>query len=138
MTFKGPYMQAMRQQPPQMFNELVRSGQLEAHVRKKSEEAHQMLRDPLAPEPKGVDGLPGDPQAQRLAEERMLGEMLNFPQPESQRHPCAAALRSGRWFRPRPTVAAKDRRGFVAERQLIFTYAKIGAAPQILLGHAIC
>ena len=103
-------MQAMRQQAPQMFNELARSDQLEAHVQKKSEEAHQMLRDLLAPEePKGVDGLPRDPQAQRLAEERMLGEMLDFPQPESQQHPCVAALRSGRWFRPRPTLATKGR-----------------------------
>lgn len=83
-------MQAMRQQAPQMFNELARSSQLEARFQKKSEEAHQMLReDLLAPEPKGVDGLPRDPQAQRLAEERMLGEMLGFPQPESQQHPPA-------------------------------------------------
>ena len=82
-------MQAMRQQAPQMFNALARSGQLEAHVEKKSEEAHQMLRNPLAPESKGVDGLPGDPQAQRLAEKRMLGEMPGFPQPESQQHPPA-------------------------------------------------
>jgi hypothetical protein len=107
-------------------------------AQKKSEEAHQMLRDLLAPGPKGVDGLPRDPQAQRLAEERMLGEMLVFPQPESQQHPCVAAVRSGGWFRPRPTLAAKERRRFVAERQLIFTDAKIGAAPQILLGPAIC
>jgi hypothetical protein len=31
-----------------------------------------MLRDLLAPEPKGVDGLPRDPQAQRLAKVRRL------------------------------------------------------------------
>jgi hypothetical protein len=79
MNFKGPYLQAMRQQAPQMFNELARSGQLDDHVQKKSEEAHALLEQSLEPEPKGVDGLPRDPQALRLAEERVLGEMLDFP-----------------------------------------------------------
>ena len=83
MNFKGPYMQAMRQQAPRMFNELARSGKLEERVQQKSEEAHQMLWDLLAPEPKGPDGLPRDLNALRLAEEWVLGEMLNFPMSES-------------------------------------------------------
>lgn len=80
-------MQAMRQQAPQMFNELARSGKLEAHVQQKSEEAHALLEQLLAPEPKGIDGLPRDPQALRLAEERVMGEVLDFPVPEDRQHP---------------------------------------------------
>jgi hypothetical protein len=91
MHFKGPYLLAMRERAPRMFNELARSGQLDDHVQKKSEEAHARLEELLTPEPKGVDGLPRDPQALRLAEERVLGEMLDFPVPDGPAVPRSTA-----------------------------------------------
>jgi hypothetical protein len=87
MNFMGTYLQAMRQQAPGMFNELARAGKLETFAHQKSVEAHRLLNELLAPEPKGVDGLPKDPQALRLAEERVMGEMLDFPVPERDQHP---------------------------------------------------
>lgn len=65
-----------------MFVELWRSGQLDQHVQEKGIEAHALLDQLLASEPKGIDGLPKDPQAPRLAEEIVLGQMLDFPAPE--------------------------------------------------------
>lgn len=79
MEFKGPYLFAMRERAPSMFVELCGSGQLDQHLQDKSLEAHMLLDQLLASEPKGVDGLPKDPQALRLAEERVLGQMLDFP-----------------------------------------------------------
>ncbi len=82
MDFKGPYLFAMRQRAPKIFLELCRSGQLDQHLQDKSNEAHALLEQLLANEPKGVDSLPKDPQALRLAEERVLGELLDFPTPD--------------------------------------------------------
>lgn len=82
MEFKGPYLLAMRERAPKMFVELCRGGQLDQHVQEKSLEAHTLLNQLLASEPKGIDGLPKDPQALRLAEEIVLGQMLDFPAPE--------------------------------------------------------
>lgn len=79
MEFKGRYLFAMRSQAPKMFAELCRSGQLEQHVQDKSMEAHALIDQLLADEPKGVDGLPRDVQALRATEERVLAEMLVFP-----------------------------------------------------------
>ena len=42
----------MRERAPRMFNELARSGELDDHVQKKSEEAHARLEELLAPEPR--------------------------------------------------------------------------------------
>lgn len=79
MEFKGSYLFAMRERAPKMFTGLCRSGELDRHLQAKTEEAHALLEQLLANEPKGVDGLPKDPQALRLAEERVLGEMIDFP-----------------------------------------------------------
>ena len=87
MNFMGPYLQAMRQRAPGMFNELAKAGKLETFAHDRSLEAHALLHQLLGPEPKGVDGLPKDPQALRLAEERVMGEMLDFPVPEKDQHP---------------------------------------------------
>ena len=79
MNFKGPYLFAMRSRAPKMFVELCRSDLLDQHLQEKSVEAHALLEQLLAREPKGIDGLPKDPQALRLAEEIVLGQMLDFP-----------------------------------------------------------
>jgi len=80
MEFKSIYVHALRDNNPALLRDLVRNGQLEAHLQAKSAEAHELLNQLLASEPKGPDGLPKDQQAQRLAEERVLAEMLEFPE----------------------------------------------------------
>jgi hypothetical protein len=76
--FKGQYLMAMRQRAPKMFVELCKSGQLDHHVREKSVEAHALLDQLLANEPKDVAGLPKDLQASRIAEEMVMAQMLDF------------------------------------------------------------
>lgn len=71
-----------------MFKELCRSGRLDEHLQEKSMEAHALLDQLLASEPKGVDGLPKDPQTERLAEEQVLYQMLDFAQPERAENPA--------------------------------------------------
>ena len=87
MEFKGPYLFAMRERAPKMFKELCRSGRLDEHLQEKSVEAHELLDQLLASEPKGVDGLPKDLQALRLAEEIVLAQMLDFPASERAENP---------------------------------------------------
>ena len=87
MDFKGPYLQAMAQQAPRLMRELHRTGKLDAYVQDRSLEAHQYLEQALASEPKGPSGLPLDQQAARLAQERVMGQMLEFPVPEKDQTP---------------------------------------------------
>lgn len=87
MDFKSQYVQALRDRDPGLFRELVKTGQIDQHLQDKSLEAHRLLDDLLAPEPKGPDGLPKDPQALRLAEERVKSQMLDFPVPEKDQNP---------------------------------------------------
>ena len=82
MNFKAPYVFAMREHAPKMFVELCTSDRPDQHLQEKSVEAHALLEQLLAPEPKGVDGLPKDPQALQLAEERVLAQMLESPPPD--------------------------------------------------------
>ncbi len=80
MDFKSRYVQVLRDQDPKLFRELVKTNKIDQYLQEKSLEAHELLETLLAPEPKGPDGLPRDPQAQRLAEERVMAQMLDFPQ----------------------------------------------------------
>jgi hypothetical protein len=82
VNFKGLYLQALSEKDPKAFRELRKNGQLEAEAQRASLEAHELLRQLLAQEPKGSDGLPLDIQAERLAEERVLAQMLDFAAPE--------------------------------------------------------
>ena len=87
MDFKSQYVQALRDKDPGLFRDLHRRDQLDAFLQEKSAEAHRLLDDLLAPEPKGPDGLPKDPQALRLAEDRVRSQMLDFPVPERDQNP---------------------------------------------------
>lgn len=78
MEFKGPYLQAMRQQAPQMFNRLRRTGALDAHLQKKAAEAHRLFNDLSANAPKLPNGYPKEPWA-REAEEQVLATLIEFP-----------------------------------------------------------
>jgi len=83
MEFKPIYLQALRENDPKLFNQMVRSGQMDGHLQEKSLEAHRLLAEQLASEPKLANGEPKDQNAARAAEERVLAQMLDFPQRES-------------------------------------------------------
>ena len=78
MDFKLPYLQAMRQQAPQMFNSLSRTGQLETHAQQKAEEAAQMFSELTANAPKDQTGYPKEPFA-REAEDLVKAALIEFP-----------------------------------------------------------
>lgn len=79
MEFKGPYLEAMRTQAPRLFNQLRRSGALDAHLQKKTAEAYRMLDEMLADEPKYPDGMPKNPARLREAEEQVRATLIEFP-----------------------------------------------------------
>lgn len=78
MEFKLPYLLAMRERAPKMFNQLRRSGEMDAHLQMKSEEAHRMFEELTADEPKLPNGLPTSQSAIREAEEIVLATLINF------------------------------------------------------------
>lgn len=85
MLFKGPYVRAMREQAPKMFNRLRRTGALDAHLQQKSEEAHRMFAELTADAPKLPSGYPRNPHATQ-AEQIVLETLIEFP-PEGQSEP---------------------------------------------------
>ena len=88
MDFKARYVQELRDKDPGLFRELVKTKQIDQYLQAKSAEAHGLLAQLVASEPKGPDGLPRDPQALRLAEERVWAQMLDFPSTDpSQKEP---------------------------------------------------
>ncbi|WP_298725738.1 hypothetical protein [uncultured Ferrovibrio sp.] len=89
MEFKIAYLEAMRRQAPKMFNQLQRSGQLDAHVQAKSAEAHRMLNEMLSNEPKLPSGLPKNLEALHRAEEIVMATLIEFPSDETPGEPLA-------------------------------------------------
>lgn len=78
MEFKNPYVLAMRDQAPRMLRELVKTGRIEIHLQKKSEEAHALLDEILKHNPN-----PSLPE-KRAAEEQVRALLIQFP-PESRK-----------------------------------------------------
>lgn len=78
MEFKGPYLQAMRDQAPKMFNRLRRTGALNAHLKQKSQEAQRLFSDLTKDVPKLPSGYPQDPEA-REAEQLVFATLIEFP-----------------------------------------------------------
>lgn len=85
MEFKGPYLRAMREQAPKMFNRLRRTGALSKHVQDKSKEAHELFNQLTEGAPKLPNGLPEQP-FRREAEEQVLAQLIEFP-PETPEPP---------------------------------------------------
>lgn len=81
MEFRLPYMQAMRQQAPKMFNRLNREGKLQAFVDEKAAEASRLFHELTANVPKTMGGYPREPEA-REAAEQVMAIMLEFPNHE--------------------------------------------------------
>ncbi len=88
MDFKVPYAEAMRQQAPKMFNSLNKTGQLEAHLTAKSQEAHKLFAELTAKAPKDPTGYPKEPFA-REAEEQVKAVLIEFPPESSSPTPTA-------------------------------------------------
>lgn len=78
MEFKSPYLFAMREQAPKMFNRLRRTGAMDAHLQEKSTEAHRMLEELTADAPKHPNGLTKEPWL-REAEEQVFATLIEFP-----------------------------------------------------------
>ena len=86
MQFKGIYLNAMREKAPAMFNELCRSGQIDAHATEKEREFGRLVNEALKNEPKGESGQVLNRNAQRSVEEVVKAQLLEFPRenlPES-------------------------------------------------------
>ena len=81
MEFRLPYMQAMRQQAPKMFNRLSREGKLQAFVDEKAKEASRLFEELTKDAPKEKGGYPKEPQASE-AQEAVMAAMLEFPNHE--------------------------------------------------------
>ena len=81
MEFKLPYVLAMRDQAPKMFNQLRRTGVMDAHLQEKSLEAHRMFKDLTKDSPKLESGLPELPY-RREAERAVLDTLIEFPSEE--------------------------------------------------------
>ena len=82
MEFKSPYLQAMREQAPRMFNRLRRTGALDKHVQDKTAEAHRLFRELTANAPKLPNGLVEQPH-RREAEQAVLTTLIEFPLDDS-------------------------------------------------------
>ena len=65
MEFKGPYLLAMREQAPKMFNRLRRTGAMDSHLQEKSEEAHRLFDYLTENSPKEKNGLPDSHTSER-------------------------------------------------------------------------
>ena len=79
MEIKEQYLRAMREQAPGMFNELRRSGAMDAHLQKKAEEAAAMFDQIAASEPKLPNGLVADAARRREIEEQVRAALIEFP-----------------------------------------------------------
>ena len=81
MEFRLPYLQAMRQQAPKLFNQLSREGKLMAYVDEKAAEASRLFHELTANAPKEQGGYPKEPEASE-AIEQVMAVMLDFPKHE--------------------------------------------------------
>jgi len=81
MEFKVPYVLAMRERAPKMFNRLRRTGAMDAHLQQKSLEAHRMFEELTADAPKLPSGYPRNLHALR-AEQIVFETLIEFPTEE--------------------------------------------------------
>ena len=78
MQFKETYLRAMREQAPQMFNDLRKTGAMESHLQRKTEEAYALYRQLTAGAEKLPNGEVKDPQVRHAAEEQVLATLVEF------------------------------------------------------------
>lgn len=73
LNFRTDYLMAMRDQAPKMFNELRRSGAMNAHLDKKEEEARQLYVQLTG---KGIEETPAQAAEAR---EQVYATLITFP-----------------------------------------------------------
>lgn len=78
MEFVSAYLGAMRERAPKMFNQLRRSGALDAHVHQKAEEARRLFNELTADAPKLPNGLP-KASYRVAAEQQVMETLIEFP-----------------------------------------------------------
>jgi hypothetical protein len=83
MEIKEQYLLAMCEQAPKVFNELRRSGAMDAHLQKKSEEAATMFKQLASGEKKLPNGEIANPTRRREIEEQVRQALIEFPQPNA-------------------------------------------------------
>lgn len=87
-TIASQYLDLMRAQAPRMFNGLIRSGELPEHLKSVHQQAHELMRQALANEPRDPDGHPLNQNAVRSARERVLAMLAEFnPEPSGNPEP---------------------------------------------------
>lgn len=79
MQIKEAYVLAMREQAPRMFNELSRTGALQAHLQAKAVEASEMFDRITANLAKSSNGIVQDTAARHEAERQVLAALIEFP-----------------------------------------------------------
>jgi hypothetical protein len=80
MEFKIPYLLAMRDQAPKMFNRLRRTGAMDAHLQAKSVEAHRMYEELAKGKPKLPNGGLRSVSDSHQIEELVFAALIEFPQ----------------------------------------------------------
>jgi len=79
MDFQTRYLNEMRDRAPAMFNELCRSGQIDAHATEKEREFLSLVRLAVKGEPRLPNGAVRNDNALRSAEEVAAAQLLEFP-----------------------------------------------------------
>lgn len=87
MNIREMFVKSLHQQNPKLFAELQRSGQLEEAIMEAGRVARERLSELLASYPKHENGEAKDKMAQMLAEETVLGQILDFPVPLARQRP---------------------------------------------------
>ncbi len=82
MEFSGPYQEAMRDQAPQMFNRLRKTGALKAHVSQKAAEARRLYAQLAEGLERLPSGLVKGPHNRRQIEEQVFATLIEFPPDE--------------------------------------------------------
>ncbi len=83
MEFSEPYLLAMRDQAPKMFNQLRRTGAMNAHLKAKSAEARQMYDQLAKDKPKLPNGLVRSASDLQQIEEQVFAALIEFPPDET-------------------------------------------------------
>jgi hypothetical protein len=78
----GPLIaEALRQSDPRAFNQIARSGTLNAWMSARQKEAGARMREILAKEPRDAEGRVLNQNAVRCAEETVLADLTDFLMP---------------------------------------------------------
>lgn len=84
LTFKTDYLMAMSQQAPAMFRELRKTGAIEAHADRKTEEARELYLTLTDGAERTKSGTIADPQIHKTATDQVYATLMEFPAKETE------------------------------------------------------